>query len=70
MRNSFREMRDWRMNELTVRLGAELAEKINDSDMAAFRGGFGGGGRRGNRGPGNDPTNGGADGGNRPGGGF
>jgi hypothetical protein len=67
MRNSFREMRDWRMNELTVRLGAELAEKINDSDMAAFRGFGGGNGRRGNR---NDPGNGGTDGGNRPGGGF
>ena len=72
MRTSFREMRDWRMNELTLKLGAELAEKINDSDMAAFRGfgGGGGGGRRGNRGGGNDSGNGGTDGGNRPGGGF
>ena len=69
MRNSFREMRDWRMNELTLKLGAELAEKINDSDMAAFRGFGGGPGRRGNRG-GNDSGNGGPDGGNRPGGGF
>ena len=67
MRNSFREMRDWRLNELTVRLGSELAEKINESDIGAFRG-FGQRERRGNRG--NDSGTGGNDGGNRPGGGF
>ena len=65
MRNSFREMRDWRLNELTTRLGAELAEKINESDIAAFRGFGGGRDRRNNRdgGPGGDGSN-------RPGGGF
>ncbi len=67
MRTSFRELRDWRLNELTVRLGADLAEKINESDVAAFRGGFGGGpgggGRRGNRGDGGGNGNGGNGGG-------
>ena len=67
MRTSFRELRDWRMNELTVRLGAELAEKINESDVAAFRGGFGGpgggSGRRGNRNGGGGDGNGGNGGG-------
>jgi hypothetical protein len=56
MRTSFRELRDWRTNELTLRLGADLADKINESDGGGFRGGFGGpgggGGRRGNGGNG------------------
>jgi len=68
MRTSFRELRDWRLNELTLRLGADLAEKINESDVAAFRGGFGGpggggGGRRGNRNGGGGDGNGGNGGG-------
>jgi hypothetical protein len=69
MRNTFRELRDWRLNELTVRLGSDLADKINESDIAAFRG-FGGRDRRGNRPNGTDPGPGGPEGGNRPGGGF
>lgn len=63
LRQSFRDVRDWRLNELTNRFGPELAEKINDADFERFRGGFGGGGRRGSRGEG------GADG-ERPAGGF
>ena len=65
IRTSFRELRDWRLNELTLRLGADLGEKINESDAGAFRGGFGGGGggRRGNR-NGGDGGNGGNGGGN------
>lgn len=74
MRQSFRDLRDWRLNELTTRLGAELAEKINETDAQAFRGAFGGGGggggRRGggNGGPGGNGGNGGNGNGNQPGG--
>lgn len=64
MRQGFQDLRDWRLNELTIRLGADLAGKINDADFQRFGGGFGPGGRRGNRGQG------GSDGGNPPGGGF
>jgi hypothetical protein len=51
VRTAFQEMRDWRLNELTTRLGADLAQKINEADVQAFRGamggpGAGGGGRR------------------------
>jgi cell division protein FtsB len=65
-RESIKEMRDWRLNELTTRLGSDLAEKINEADFERFRGmgGFG----RGNRGPGGG--NAGQDGGGQPGGGF
>lgn len=49
MRTAFTELRDWRLNELTTRLGPDLAKQINDSDDR-FR--DGGGGRRGNRGQG------------------
>jgi hypothetical protein len=42
------EMRDWRLGELTIRLGPDLASQINDSDFDRFREG----GRRGNRGQG------------------
>jgi hypothetical protein len=70
MRTSFRELRDWRLSELTLRLGADLGEKINEADQAGFRGGFGGpgggggGGRRGgNRNGGGDNGNGGNGGG-------
>jgi hypothetical protein len=67
MRQGFRDLRDWRLVELTNRLGADLAEKINEADAQRLGGG-GQGGRRGNRGQGG--TGGGTDGGNRPGGGF
>jgi hypothetical protein len=74
MRQGFRDLRDWRLNELTNRLGADLAEKINEADAQRLGGG-GEGGRRGNRGQGRSGggqggTDGGTDGGNRPGGGF
>jgi hypothetical protein len=72
VRQGFRDLRDWRLIELTNRLGADLAEKINEAD--AQRLGGGPGGRRGNRGQGGPGgqggSDGGTDGGNRPGGGF
>ena len=72
MRQSFRELRDWRLNELTTRLGADLAQKINDTDAQAFRGAFGGGGPGGGGGGGGGRRGGnggnGTDNGNRPGG--
>ncbi len=72
VRQGFRDLRDWRLNELTNRLGADLAEKINEADFQRFGGGLGPGGRRGNRGRGGQGvgTDGGTDGGNRPGGGL
>ena len=70
IRTTFREMRDWRMNELTTRFGSDLADKINEADMGGFRGN-GPWARRGNRGPGGTGgADGGPDGGNRSGGGF
>lgn len=56
-RSAFQEFRDWRTAELTKRLGADLAQQVNESDLAGFRGGgFGGrggpGGRDGQGGPG------------------
>lgn len=45
-RTSMQEMRDWRLGELTTRLGPDLAQQINESDFDRFREG----GRRGNRG--------------------
>jgi uncharacterized membrane protein YgcG len=46
MRQSFQEYREWRTNELTTRLGADLATKVNeyDGDRMGFGGrGMGGG---------------------------
>ena len=63
MRTAFQELRDWRLNELTTRLGADLAQQINDADVDRFRGAVGG--RRANRGQGGE-----GDGGNPGGGGF
>lgn len=40
MRQSFQEYREWRTNELTTRLGADLAAKVNEYD--GDRMGFGG----------------------------
>lgn len=71
MRTSFQELRDWRLLELTNRLGPDLAQQINDSEFDRFRDTAGGGGRRGNRGQGGG--NGGNDngsGGTPGGGGF
>jgi hypothetical protein len=65
MRQSFRELRDWRLNQLTTRFGDDLGGKINDADLQRFGGGFGGG-RRGNGG--NGPGGNGS--GNGPGGGL
>lgn len=50
MRTAFTELRDWRLTELTNRLGPDLAKQVNDSDYERFRDGAGG--RRGNRGQG------------------
>lgn len=52
MRTSFQELRDWRLLELSTRLGPDLAQQINDSEFDRFRDAAGGGGRRGNRGQG------------------
>jgi hypothetical protein len=68
MRTAFQDLRTWRLQELTTRLGADLATQINDSEFERFRDtAGGGGGRRGNRGQGggNDGS-----GGNPGGGGF
>jgi hypothetical protein len=64
MRQSFQDLRTWRLDELTSRLGSDLANQINESENDRFGGGPGG--RRGNRGQGGQ---GGGDGGNG-GGGF
>jgi hypothetical protein len=78
LRQTFRDMRDWRLNELSSRLGADLAEKINSVDVERFRDGFGSGTgqRRGNRGRNgsnagqNAGQSAGQNAGNRSGGGF
>jgi hypothetical protein len=49
VRESFQQLREWRLGELTTRLGADLAQQINDSEFDRMRG-LGQGGRRGNRG--------------------
>ena len=59
-RDGFREVREWRLGELTTRLGPDLAEQINESEFDGFRGE-----RRGIRGRDRE----GGDG-NAPGGGF
>ncbi len=66
MRQTFQEYRDWRTNELTTRLGADLATKVNEYD--GDRMGFGGRGFGGGPG-GGDGTGGGNVGGNAGGGG-
>jgi hypothetical protein len=57
-RTAFQDFREWRTEELTKRFGADLAQQINESDLANFRGGFGGGrggpGRNGGQ-PGGQP---------------
>ena len=68
MRTAFQEFRDWRTSELTKRLGADLAQQVNESDLAGFRGGGFGGGRGGFGGPGGPGGNGGPGGGGPPGG--
>jgi hypothetical protein len=66
-RTAFQEFRDWRMAELTKRFGADLAQQVNENDLAGFRGGGFGGGRNG--GPGGRGGQGGGQGGNPGGGG-
>lgn len=70
MRQQFQEYRDWRTNELTSRLGSDLAAKVNefDGDRMGFGGRAFGGGPGGD---GNPAGTGGNNGGrrNRPGGG-
>lgn len=57
MRTSFQEYRDWRTNELTTRLGADLAAKVNEMD--GDRMGFGGRAFGGDMGGGNNNGGGG-----------
>ena len=65
-RTAFQEFRTWRTDELTKRLGADLAQQVEESDVAMWRG-FGGGrgGNGRNGGPGGGP---GGPGGGGPGG--
>ena len=65
-RNAFQEFREWRTAELTKRLGADLAQQVNESDMAGFRGGFGG--RNGGQGQGRNGGGQDGNGGGPPGG--
>ncbi len=44
VRTAMQEFRDWRLNELTTRLGAELGGRIQEADVQNFRGAMGGGG--------------------------
>lgn len=65
-RTAFQDFREWRTEELTKRLGADVAQQINESDLANFRGGFGGGrggGQGGQGGQGGPGRNGGQPGG-------
>jgi hypothetical protein len=64
-RTAFQEFREWRVTELTKRLGPDLAQQVTDADQAGFRG-FGGGrgpGGGGPGGPGGGPPGGGPPGG-------
>jgi hypothetical protein len=57
-RTAFQEFRTWRTDELTKRLGADLAQQVEESDVAMWRGfGRGGNGRNGGPqgGPGGGP---------------
>jgi hypothetical protein len=62
MRKAFTDLDAWRMDELTKRVGPDLAQQVHDGEFNGFPGGPGGG-WRGNRGGG------GAPGGGQPGGG-
>ena len=46
MRTSFQELREWRLQELSTRLGPDLGQQINDADSDRFRDASGGGGGR------------------------
>jgi hypothetical protein len=65
MRKAFTDLDTWRMDELTKRVGPDLAQQVHDGEFNGFPGGPGGqaGSRRGNRGGGGGP------GGGQPGGG-
>jgi hypothetical protein len=53
MRKAFTDLDTWRMDELTKRVGPDLAQQVHDGEFNGFPGGPGGGGqRRGNRGGG------------------
>jgi hypothetical protein len=50
-RTAFQEFRTWRTDELTKRLGTDLAQQVEEADVAMWRGfGRGGNGRGGNGG--------------------
>lgn len=65
MRQSFQEYREWRTNELTTRLGSDLATKVNEYD--GDRMGFGGRGMGGGDGGGGGTTRVRGEGGGGPG---
>jgi hypothetical protein len=53
MRKAFTDLDTWRMDELTKRMGPDLAQQVHDGEFPGmFGGGPPGGGRRGNRGAG------------------
>lgn len=69
MRQGYRDLREWRLTQLTNRFGPDLGARIDEFDNQRGGGGNGGGnggGRRGNRGQGGS---GGQNGGNGSGGG-
>jgi hypothetical protein len=74
MRQGYRDVRDWRLTELTNRFGPDLGARIDEFDNqrggGGSGGGPGGGGRRGNRGQGGQGGSGGRSGGNGSGGGL
>lgn len=55
MRKAFTDLDTWRMDELTKRMGPDLAQQVHDGEFNGFGGGPPGGGRRGNRGGGGQP---------------
>lgn len=54
MRKAFTDLDTWRMDELTKRMGPDLAQQVHDGEFNGFGGGPPGVGRRGNR-PGGGP---------------
>lgn len=66
-RDAFRELREWRTNELTRLFGTDLGAQINEADTERGRGALAGGRRGNNNGNnGGGAAQGGADGGAQP----
>ena len=55
MRKAFTDLDTWRMDELTKRMGPDLAQQVHDGEFNGFFGGGPGGPRRGNRAGGGGP---------------